>query len=120
MKTRPATLRLSASQNRGALGAGGIGGRDALDGSLDAPRDRDQQCGDLLLGFAGHAVAANVCNNTHFHRTNDVAPTEHAKYLAILDMYAPLLARLPPEAKEEVLKGNYARLFDAARVKVRA
>jgi len=52
--------------------------------------------------------------------TDEVAPTEQAKYLAILDMYAPLLAQLTPEAKEKLLKGNYERLFDAARVKVRA
>jgi hypothetical protein len=35
-------------------------------------------------------------------------------------MYAPLFAKLTPEASEKVRKGNYERLFDAARVKVRA
>jgi predicted TIM-barrel fold metal-dependent hydrolase len=52
--------------------------------------------------------------------TDEVAPTEQAKYLKVYDMYAPLLAQLTPEAKEKLLKGNYERLFDAARKKVRA
>jgi predicted TIM-barrel fold metal-dependent hydrolase len=52
--------------------------------------------------------------------TDEVAPTEQAKYLKVYDMYAPLLAQLTPEAKAKVLKGNYERLFDAARQRVRA
>jgi hypothetical protein len=36
------------------------------------------------------------------------------------DMYAPLFAKLTPEASEKLRKGNYERLFDAARVKVRS
>jgi hypothetical protein len=52
--------------------------------------------------------------------TDEVAPTEQAKYLKVYDMYAPLLAQLTPEAKTKFLKGNYERLFDAARKKVRA
>jgi hypothetical protein len=35
-------------------------------------------------------------------------------------MYAPLFAKLTPEASEKLRKGNYERLFDEARVKVRA
>jgi hypothetical protein len=52
--------------------------------------------------------------------TDEVAPTEQAKYLKVYDMYAPLFARLTPEASEKVRKGNYERLFDEARRKVRA
>jgi len=52
--------------------------------------------------------------------TDEVAPTEQAKYLKVYDMYAPLFAKLTKEASEKVRKGNYARLFDAARVRVRA
>jgi hypothetical protein len=52
--------------------------------------------------------------------TDEVAPTEQAKYLKVYDMYAPLFAKLTPEASEKVRKGNYERLFDAARLKVRA
>ena len=33
--------------------------------------------------------------------------------------YDPLWKLLTPEAKQKVLKGNYERLFDAARIRVR-
>ena len=52
--------------------------------------------------------------------TDEVAPTEQGKYLKIYDIYQPLLAKLTPEAKQKLLKGNYERLFDEARLKVRA
>jgi hypothetical protein len=35
-------------------------------------------------------------------------------------MYQPLWAKLTPTAREKVLKGNYARIFDTARLRVRA
>jgi predicted TIM-barrel fold metal-dependent hydrolase len=52
--------------------------------------------------------------------TDEVAPKDQASYLTVYNMYAPLLAKLTPEARQKLLKGNYERLFDAARVKVRA
>ena len=52
--------------------------------------------------------------------TDEVAPKDQASYLKIYDIYQPLLAKLTPEAKEKLLKGNYERLFDEARTKVRA
>lgn len=52
--------------------------------------------------------------------TDEVAPTDQAQYLEIYDMYAPLFAKLTPEASEKVRKGNYERLFDQARQSVRA
>jgi predicted TIM-barrel fold metal-dependent hydrolase len=52
--------------------------------------------------------------------TDEVAPTDQAKYMKVYDIYAPLLAQLTPEAREMLLKGNYVRLFDDARRKVRA
>ncbi len=52
--------------------------------------------------------------------TDEVAPTEQGSYLKIYDIYAPLFARLTPEARAKLLKGNYERLFDEARLKVRA
>jgi hypothetical protein len=52
--------------------------------------------------------------------TDEVAPKDQKSYLKVYDMYAPLFAKLTPEASEKVRKGNYERLFDAARVKVRA
>ncbi len=52
--------------------------------------------------------------------TDEVAPTEQAKYLKVYDMYAPLFAKLSPEVSEKLRKGNYERLFDQARLRVRA
>jgi hypothetical protein len=52
--------------------------------------------------------------------TDEVAPNDQASYLRIMDMYKPLLDKLTPDAKQKLLRGNYERLFDAARVKVRA
>ncbi|HEY4324807.1 MAG TPA: amidohydrolase family protein [Mucilaginibacter sp.] len=52
--------------------------------------------------------------------TDEVAPTDQQKYLKIYYMYAPLFAQLTPEAKQKLTKGNYKRIFDAGRTKVRA
>jgi hypothetical protein len=52
--------------------------------------------------------------------TDEVAPKDQASYLKVYDLYAPLFAKLTPEASLKGRKGNYERLFDAARTKVRA
>jgi predicted TIM-barrel fold metal-dependent hydrolase len=52
--------------------------------------------------------------------TDEVAPTTARQYYSLYEQYAPLWAALTPEAREKILKGNYARLFDAARSRVRA
>jgi predicted TIM-barrel fold metal-dependent hydrolase len=52
--------------------------------------------------------------------TDEVAPSDQPKYLKVYDLYAPLFAKLTPEASEKLRKGNYERLFDEARRKVRA
>ena len=52
--------------------------------------------------------------------TDEVAPTNQSAYLKTYDMYAPLFAQLTKDASEKVRKGNYERLFDEARRKVRA
>lgn len=52
--------------------------------------------------------------------TDEVAPTDQKKYLKVYDLYAPLFSKLTPETREKLLKGNYERIFDEARRKVRA
>jgi predicted TIM-barrel fold metal-dependent hydrolase len=68
------------------------------------------------------AVADQI--NRHPERfllgSDEVAPAEQAKYLKVYDMYAPLFAKLTPDASEKVRKGNYERLFDEGRRRVRA
>jgi hypothetical protein len=70
--------------------------------------------------IAATAALINKYPDRFLFGTDEVAPTEQAKYLKTYDMYAPMFAQLTPEAKEKVLKGNYERLFDKARRDVRA
>jgi glycosidase len=49
-----------------------------------------------------------------------VAPKDTTQYYAVFNSYRPLWALLTSDASEKVRKGNYERLFDAARKKVRA
>jgi len=77
-----------------------------------------------LVATPETVAAAALLINRHSDRflfgTDEVAPKEQAKYLKVYDMYAPLFAKLTPEASERVRKGNYERLFDEARQRVRA
>jgi len=52
--------------------------------------------------------------------TDNVAPPDQATHLAIYRSYAPLWKQLTPAARRKVLFENYERIFDAARVRVRA
>ncbi|MBV8847013.1 MAG: amidohydrolase family protein [Bryobacterales bacterium] len=52
--------------------------------------------------------------------TDEVAPPDQAQYLRVFNLYDPLWKLLTPEASRKVRLENYQRLFDAARVKVRA
>jgi hypothetical protein len=52
--------------------------------------------------------------------TDEVAPTNQHNYLKVYRMYEPLFARLSPPVGEQVRKGNYERIFDDARRRVRA
>ncbi|HEX7796352.1 MAG TPA: amidohydrolase family protein, partial [Vicinamibacterales bacterium] len=52
--------------------------------------------------------------------TDEVAPTNQNDYLKIFRMYEPLFAKLTPDASGKFRKGNYERIFDDARRKVRA
>jgi len=51
--------------------------------------------------------------------TDEVAPKTQEQYLKIYVQYDPLWKALTPEASTKVRKGNYERLFDEARRKVR-
>ena len=51
--------------------------------------------------------------------TDEVAPSNQAGYLKVYAQYAPLFAQLTPEASLKVRRGNYERLFNDARRKVR-
>jgi predicted TIM-barrel fold metal-dependent hydrolase len=52
--------------------------------------------------------------------TDNVAPPDQAAQLRVYHLWDPVWALLTPEASLKIRKGNYERIFDAARVKVRA
>jgi hypothetical protein len=52
--------------------------------------------------------------------TDEVAPSTQEQYLKVYRQYEPLWRLLDEKAREKVLMGNYDRLFDEARQKVRA
>ena len=52
--------------------------------------------------------------------TDNVAPADQATQLRVYHLWDPIWTLLSPEASQNIRFGNYERLFDAARVKVRA
>ena len=52
--------------------------------------------------------------------TDTVAPSGPAAYFAVFDMWAPVWRQLTPETSLKVRKGNYERIFDEGRRRVRA
>jgi hypothetical protein len=52
--------------------------------------------------------------------TDEVAPPDQAAYLKVFYQYDPLWKALDEQASRKVRKENYERLFDAARIRVRA
>ena len=69
------------------------------------------------------AVTADLINrhpDRFLFGTDEVAPKDQDAYLKVYRIYEPLFAHLTPSASEQVRKGNYVRLFDEARRKVRA
>ena len=51
--------------------------------------------------------------------TDEVAPRNQEQYLRVYYQYQPLWKLLDDKTREKVLKGNYERIFDEARHKVR-
>jgi hypothetical protein len=51
--------------------------------------------------------------------TDEVAPPNQEKYLKVYNQYEPFWKLLTGEASEKVRKGNYERIFDEARRRVR-
>jgi len=52
--------------------------------------------------------------------TDVVAPSDASQYFRVYDIYKPFLEKLTPNARAQLLRGNYERLFGAARKRVRA
>lgn len=52
--------------------------------------------------------------------TDEVAPSTQDLYMRVYNQYAPLWPLLTKEASEKIRKGNYERIFDEGRRRVRA
>jgi hypothetical protein len=68
-------------------------------------------------------IAADLLNrypDRFLFGTDVVAPSTQEQYLRVYYQYDPLWQLLTPGAREKVTKGNYERIFDEARKKVRA
>jgi len=76
----------------------------------------------LVATPEGLQAAAELINrypDRFLFGTDEVAPSDQDQYLSVYYQYEPLWTLLTPEAREAVLKGNYERLFNRARQKVR-
>ena len=65
------------------------------------------------------AAVMNKYPDRFLFGSDTVAPKDPKAYYAVYEMYAPLWKQLTPEASLKVRRGNYERLFDAARRRVR-
>jgi predicted TIM-barrel fold metal-dependent hydrolase len=65
------------------------------------------------------ATVINKYPDRFLFGTDEVAPPTQEKYMKVYNLYEPLFKLLTTEAKRKLLKDNYARLFNAARIKVR-
>jgi predicted TIM-barrel fold metal-dependent hydrolase len=71
---------------------------------------------------ASTKVSADLINrypDRFLFGTDEVAPPNQQQYLRVFYQYGPLWNLLSAEASEKVRKGNYERIFDEARQKVR-
>jgi hypothetical protein len=74
---------------------------------------------DTPLGMRAAAAALERHPDRVLFGTDEVAPTDEASYLRVYKQYEPLLALLSERTRMMLLKGNYERLFDRARRRVR-
>jgi predicted TIM-barrel fold metal-dependent hydrolase len=65
------------------------------------------------------ATLLNAHPDRFLFGTDTVAPAGPGPYFGVFDMWAPVFAQLTPEASLKIRKGNYERLFDEARRRVR-
>ena len=66
------------------------------------------------------AAALNKYSDRFLFGTDTVAPAGPAPYYAVFDLWAPVWKLLTPDASTKVRTGNYERIFDEGRRRVRA
>ena len=70
--------------------------------------------------IARTAAMLNKYPDRFLFGTDTVAPAGPAPYYAVFDMWAPVWKLLTPDASQNVRRGNYERIFDEGRRRVRA
>ena len=83
----------------------------------------DQVAKYIITDSNSIAVSVAVLNkypDRFLFGTDNVAPVDQAKHLGVYHMYDPVWKKLTPDASYKIRLGNYERLFDAAKLKVRA
>src|SRR4029077_399065 len=68
-------------------------------------------------------IAADLINqfpDRFLFGTDEVAPPNQEAYLRVYYQYSPVWALLDNQTSAKIRRGNYERIFDAARQKVRA
>lgn len=70
--------------------------------------------------IANTAALMNKYPDRFLFGSDVVSPPDQKFYMAVYEMYAPLWKALTPATSEKIRKGNYIRLFDEGRKKVRA
>ncbi len=83
----------------------------------------DETAKYLLASPESVQATANLINRypqRFLFGTDAVAPKSQKQYLESYNIYAPLFEKLTPKAQQLLLKGNYERIFDQARIRVRA
>ena len=66
------------------------------------------------------AAMLNKYSDRFLFGTDTVSPAGPAPYYAVFDMWAPVWKQLTPDASLKVRRGNYERIFDEGRRRVRA
>jgi predicted TIM-barrel fold metal-dependent hydrolase len=77
----------------------------------------------IVASDSSIALAASLVNrypDRFLFGTDVVAPGSADQYFRVFDLYRPFLDRLTPAARDQLLRGNYERLFGNARQRVRA
>ena len=77
----------------------------------------------LVASDTSIAISAALVNrfpDRFLFGTDVVAPTDPQMYYRVFEIYKPFLDKLTPTARAQLLRGNYERLFGAARKRVRA
>ena len=97
--------------------------RDSTLSNLSFDISWDEVAKYIVADDSSIAVTARLVNrypDRFLFGSDVVAPESAQQYYRVIDIYRPVLDRLTPAARAQLLRGNYERLFGDARQRVRA